>query len=77
MSVIVTSMLFVPSTRRELMFVTSFGTCGSKVDYFKLPCGLEVDSGGILYICFYYNNRIQLFFLGLSKVLVEKLLMSL
>ena len=39
----------------EGQFVTSFGQDGS------LPCGIVVDSNGLVYVCDLRNNRIQLF----------------
>ena len=46
---------------KEGIFITSFGKTGSKDGEFKLPSGLAVDSDGILYVCDYCNDRIQLF----------------
>ena len=46
---------------KEGKFVTSFGGDGSKEGQFSLPCGLVVDNDGILCVCDYGNNRVQLF----------------
>ena len=46
---------------RDGMFVTSFGSQGQEDGCFMLPTGLAVDPDGILYVCDYLNNRLQLF----------------
>ena len=46
---------------REGMFVTSFGSHGQGKGCFMLPTGLAVDADGILYVCDYLNDRLQLF----------------
>ena len=46
---------------KEGKFVTSFGSIGSTEGQFAGPCGLVVDSDGILYVCDILNNRVQLF----------------
>ena len=42
-------------------FVTSFGTFGSQKDQLKFPTGIDTDDNGIVYVCEFFNNRIQLF----------------
>ena len=42
-------------------FITSFGKMGNNEGEFDLPAGLTMDSDGVLYVCDYTNNRIQLF----------------
>lgn len=41
-------------------FVTSFGKKGEGPGEFCTPCGLAVDNG-VVYVCDYGNNRLQLF----------------
>ena len=43
------------------VYVTSFGQCGSKEGNFCGPYYLNIDSNGFLYVCDYYNSRIQCF----------------
>ena len=43
------------------VYVTSFGQCGSKEGEFSGPYYLCIDKNGFLYICDYYNYRIQCF----------------
>ena len=42
-------------------FVTRFGTSGSQEDQLKFPMGIATDENGVVYICDFFNNRIQLF----------------
>ena len=42
-------------------FVTSFGTLGSQADQLQFPTGITIDDNGIVYVCEFFNNRIQLF----------------
>ena len=42
-------------------FLTSFGKKGEAKGEFNLPRGVAVDSCGVVYVCDYLNNRVQLF----------------
>ena len=42
-------------------FVTSFGWKGAEEGEFDIPTGMTVDISGVLYVCDYRNNRVQLF----------------
>lgn len=42
------------------MYVTSFGGKGREQGQFNLPAGLAVDDSGVLYVCDYGNNRVQI-----------------
>ena len=42
-------------------FIQKLGDRGSARGYLRLPYGLAVDDTGILYVCDFENNRIQLF----------------
>ena len=42
-------------------FVTRFGTLGSQADQLKYPMGITIDDNGVVYVCEFFNNRIQLF----------------
>ena len=42
-------------------FVTSFGSKGGRPGEFNNPCGLAVDSNGVVYVCDFKNFRLQLF----------------
>ena len=42
-------------------FITSFGKEGCDDGQFNCPAGLAIDSDGVLYVCDYYNCRIQVF----------------
>ena len=44
----------------EGKFITSFGCVGSGPGQFNLPHGITAKNG-ILYVCDFYNNRVQLF----------------
>ena len=52
---------FVSVFTREGVYVTSFGSYGQANGCFRFPIGLAVDAEGVLYVCDYGNNRIQLF----------------
>ena len=41
--------------------VTSFGRKGERPGEFNWPCGLTHDNRGVMYVCDYNNNRIQVF----------------
>ena len=41
--------------------VTSFGRQGRGKGEFNLPLGMAVDSSGVVYVCDYCNNHVQLF----------------
>ena len=43
------------------LFVTSFGDHGKGLGEFSNPRGLAVDSNGVVYVCDYGNNRLQVF----------------
>ena len=43
------------------LFVTSFGDCGEGLGEFSDPRGLAVDSNGVVYVCDYDNDRLQVF----------------
>ena len=43
------------------LFVTSFGDHGNGLGEFSNPRGLAVDSNGVVYVCDYGNNRLQVF----------------
>lgn len=45
----------------EGQFMTSFGTRGEGQGEFKCPRGLAVNNEGVIYVCDYYNNRLQAF----------------
>ena len=45
----------------EGQFVMSFGSKGKRPGEFKDPCGLAVDSNGVVYVCDLHNDRLQLF----------------
>ena len=45
----------------EGQFVTSFGNKGVGPGQFGWPCGLAVDSNGVVYVCDYYNNNVRVF----------------
>ena len=45
----------------EGQFVTSFGNLGEGLGEFSDPRGLAVDSNGVVYVCDYDNNRLQVF----------------
>ena len=42
-------------------FVTAFGQKGKGDGEFNLPFGISVDKCGIVYVCDFKNNRVQLF----------------
>ena len=42
-------------------FVTAFGQKGKGDGEFNLPFGISVDECGIVYVCDFKNNRVQLF----------------
>ena len=42
-------------------FIQKLGDRGSARGYLRLPYGLAVDDTGILYVCDFENNRVQLF----------------
>ena len=42
-------------------FVTSFGGEGRGPGEFVSPRGLAVDDSGVVYVCDWKNNRIQIF----------------
>ena len=42
-------------------FITSFGKKGSGDGQFSYPSGLAINSDGVLYVCDYYNGRVQVF----------------
>ena len=42
-------------------FVTSFSRHGAKEGELKNPFGIAVDSDGFIYVCDFYNDRIQVF----------------
>lgn len=44
----------------EGKFITSFGCVGNGPGQFNLPHGITAKNG-ILYVCDFYNNRVQLF----------------
>ena len=46
---------------KEGKFVKTFASHGFKEGQCHLPSGLVVDSDGVLYVCDYINNRLQLF----------------
>ena len=46
---------------REGNFVSSFAKCGSDEGQCLLPSGLVIDADGVLYVCDYSNNCLQLF----------------
>ena len=41
--------------------VTSFGRKGKGLGQFKFPTDLAVDSNGVVYVCDYNNNSVQIF----------------
>ena len=41
--------------------LTSFGTEGERPQQFIYPRGMAVDKAGVLYVCDYSNNRVQIF----------------
>ncbi len=41
--------------------VTTFGKFGSNEGDFKNSWGVCVDKDGFMYVCDYYNNRVQVF----------------
>ena len=45
----------------EGCFITSFGTKGSEPGQFSHPYGITIDKNGLVYVCDYDNNRIQVF----------------
>ena len=45
----------------EGKFITSFGDQGEEKDQLKMPCGLAIDSDGILFVCDYENSCILLY----------------
>ena len=45
----------------EGQFATSFGSKGTGPGQFQWPCGLAVDSSGVVYVCDYQNNNVQAF----------------
>jgi tripartite motif-containing protein 2/3/tripartite motif-containing protein 71 len=45
----------------EGKFITSFGGKGTGVGQFDMPHGITAANNGVLYVCDFYNNRIQLF----------------
>ena len=51
--------VFVFSPEGQL--VTSFGRSGRGKGEFDTPLGMVVDSSGVVYVCDYLNNRVQLF----------------
>ena len=42
-------------------FIESFGKYGKRPGEFNGPCGIAVDSSGVLYVCDLSNNRVQVF----------------
>ena len=42
-------------------YVTSFGQKGKGEGEFYSPCGVCVDRDGFVYVCDFYNNRVQVF----------------
>ena len=42
-------------------YITSFGTHGSGPQQFIHPRGMAIDKAGMLYVCDYSNNRVQIF----------------
>lgn len=42
-------------------FLTTFGRKGKGPGEFDWPCGLVVDANGVLYVCDYLNNNVQVF----------------
>ena len=45
----------------ESRFVTSFGSKGAGPGQFHWPCGLAVDSNGVVYVCDSTNKNVQVF----------------
>lgn len=45
----------------EGQFVKCFGGTGVGLGEFGWPCGLTVDNSGLVYVCDYNNNRVQVF----------------
>ena len=45
----------------EGQFVTSFGSEGTGPGQFQLPCGIAVDSNGVVYVCDRINKNVQVF----------------
>ena len=45
----------------EGKFITSFGGKGGGLGQFDKPHGIVVAKNGALYVCDFYNNRVQLF----------------
>ena len=43
------------------IYLTSFGTKGSEAQQFSHPHGIIVDKSGMVYVCDYHNNRVQIF----------------
>ena len=41
--------------------LTSFGQCGSNKSDFYHPCGVNVDTDGLLYVGDINNQRLQIF----------------
>ena len=41
--------------------VTSFGRKGNGPGRFKFPSELAVDNNGVVYVCYYNNNIVQVF----------------
>ena len=42
-------------------FITSFGCKGGGPGQFDMPHGIAMAKNGVLYVCDFYNNRVQLF----------------
>ena len=42
-------------------FVTSFGRCGQKEGEFDGPCCITSCADGFIYVCDYWNDRVQIF----------------
>ena len=45
----------------EGTFITSFGGKGGRSGQFDMPHGIAVTKNGLVYICDFYNNRVQVF----------------
>ena len=45
----------------EGTFITSFDGKGGGSGLFDMPHGIAVDKNGVVYVCDFYNNRVQVF----------------
>ena len=45
----------------EGKFITSFGCKGDGPGQFNMPHGIAMAKNGVLYVCDFYNNRVQHF----------------